>query len=204
MRCTVNFARPLRLSLAASLASLVLAGCHVTSRQNGNNKNVDIGTPFGSMQVKTNDETTNASLGLTPYPGAVTVKDDGDNSSADVNMSFGNFHLGVVARSLQTGDSQDKVLAFYRKDLGRYGDVIECKGNVAFGGPSHTSQGLSCSDKDHNHSSSGASGDNLELRAGSPLHQHIVAVELKNGGTRIGLVKLDLPSVVNLKDDKES
>jgi hypothetical protein len=199
----VNFSRPLQLSLAALIASLLLAGCHVSSHQNGNNKDVDIGTPFGSMQVKTNDAANEASLGLTPYPGAVSVKDDGDSSSANVNMSFGNFHLGVVAKSLQTGDSQDKVLAFYRKDLGRYGDIIQCKGKNAVGSPSRTSQGLTCSDEDQKHIHTGDS-EGLQLRAGSPLHQHIVAIEPKNGGTHIGLVKLDLPSEVNLKDDKES
>ena len=67
------------------------------------------------------------------------MKDDDsnqhDSNSADINMNFGSFHLGVKAAAFQTSDSTDKVLAFYRKDLAsRYGDVIECKDNVAVWG----------------------------------------------------------------------
>jgi hypothetical protein len=36
-------------------------------------------------------------------------------------------------------------------------------------------------------------GDGLELRAGSPQHQHIVALEEKDGRTKIAMVALDLP-----------
>jgi hypothetical protein len=194
--------------LAISLACLLLAGCHVSEHKNGNNDNVDIGTPFGSMQVKTNNSTDTSAIGLTAYPGAIPVKDDGDKdgNSANVDMSFGSFHLGVKAASFQTPDPQDRVLAFYRKDLAaRYGDVIECRANRSVGSPTHTSEGLTCDIKDHNHTHTGiSSDDDIELRAGSEQHQHIVGVEARNGGTRIGLVSLDLPSHLSGHDSKDS
>ena len=184
----------LRPLLLAAAACLLLTGCHVSSHKGHNGDNVDIGTPFGSMHVKTSDDANLAGLGLTPYPGSVPSKDhDNDKDAADVNFSFGGFHLGVHAASYKTGDNQDAVLTFYRKDLGRYGEVIECRDNKPVGQPTKTSQGLSC-DSDHNHHSGvHTSTDGVELRAGSPLHQHIVAVENKDGGTKIGLVALDLP-----------
>jgi hypothetical protein len=189
----------LRTLAVASLACLLLTGCRVSQHQHGNHDNVDIGTPFGSMQVKTDNSTDTSTIGLTAYPGAVPVKDDSndnDGNSANVNMSFGSFHLGVKAARFQTPDSQDRVLAFYRKDLSaRYGDVIECRGDNPVGSPTHTSQGLTCDTRNHNHISTGNfSSSSTELRAGSEQRQHIVGVESRNGATRIGLVALDLPA----------
>jgi len=124
------------LAIAASLSVLLLAGCRIVDHKDGKNDNVAISTPFGSMQVKTNDNADASSIGLSVYPGAVPAKDgDDDHDSADVNMNFGDFHLGVKAAGFQTDDSTDKVLAFYRKDLSRYGDVIECKNNSPVGTP---------------------------------------------------------------------
>jgi hypothetical protein len=194
-----------RAFAATSLACLLLAGCHVSTNTNGDKKNVDIGTPFGSMKVNTDKSSDTTAIGLTAYPGATPVKEDKDSegNNADVNLSFGDFHLGVKAATFQTSDSTDKVLAFYKKDLAkRYGDVIECRDNTAVGTPTSTSQGLSCDKKQQNHISN--SNSDLELRSGSPSHQHIVGVEEKNGGTKIGLVLLDLPSHLSNHDNKDS
>jgi hypothetical protein len=196
-----------RVGLVAGLGCVLLAGCRVSQHKDGDKNNVDIATPFGSMKVDTNTNPTDTSaIGLTLYPGAVVVKDDdGKNGgSADVNMSFGAFHLGVKAASFQTPDAEDKVLKFYRKDLAKYGDVIECRGNSPVGQPARTSQGLTCDTKQQNHINTHETSDSdLELRAGSEQHQHIVGVEAKNGGTKIGLVMLDLPSHLSNHDGKE-
>ncbi len=181
----------------AALAALVLlpvCGCHVSSHKNGANDNVDIGTPFGSMQVKTNNNVNSVSIGITPYPGAMAVKDDGKNDAADVNMSFGSFHVGVKAASFQTSDPQSKVLSFYRHDLARYGDVLECNGPSAVGEPKRTAQGLTCTQDKGAHHGPVDVGSGLELRTGSPQRQHIVSIEPRDGGTRIALVSLELPS----------
>jgi hypothetical protein len=193
-------AAPLALS---TLACLVLTGCHVSDHKNGNNDNVDIGTPFGSMQVKTNSNTDTSAIGIAAYPGAVPIKDnDKDSNSADINMSFGSFHLGVKAAGFQTPDNQDKVIAFYRNDLARYGDVIECANDTPIGQPTRTSQGLSCDTKHGAHLSTGDHG--VELRTGSELHQHVVDIETHDGGTKIGLIALDLPSHLSNHDKNDS
>jgi hypothetical protein len=186
----------LRPLAALTLACLLFSGCRVNEHKDGKNDNVSIETPFGNTSIKTNDAANTASIGMAAYPGAVPVKDDDgkDSGSANVNMSFGSFHLGVNATSFQTQDSQDKVLAFYRKDLAKYGDVIECRDNKPVGQPTRTSQGLACDEKDHSHYKNGSNDTGLELRAGSEMHQHIVGLEQKNGGIKIGLVSLELPS----------
>jgi hypothetical protein len=184
------------LPFASLLVPCVLAGCRIETHKNGKNDDVNIGTPFGSMHVKTDDATVVAGLGLTPYPGASFVHKHGDDDgAADVSMSFGSFKLGVHAVDLRTGDPQDKVIAFYRKDMGRYGAVLECRGNQPVGQPSRTAEGLTCTSDHHN-----GDDDELQLRTGSPVHQHIVGIHSEDGGTRIGLVALDLPNGANHHD----
>jgi hypothetical protein len=189
----MNSLRPL-LVLAA--CCFILSGCRISDHKNGNSDNVEIGTPFGSMHVKTNTSDSAATdTGITPYPGAAAYKGkDSDTDSADVNMSFGSFHLGVRAATYKTQDNQDSVIAFYKKDLARYGDVIECRGNNVIGQPSRTSQGLTCDDESkHAGTHIHTINAELQLRTGSPDHQHIVAISGKDGGTKIGLVDITLP-----------
>ena len=125
----------------------VIAGCrvHVDKGANGEDKNVQVDTPFGGVHVNT-DQTTAADLGLPVYPGAQTVSDDDKHKSADVHLGFGEWELRVRAVSYSTSGHQDKVLAFYKKALGRYGDVITCQGNSPVGTPVATSEGLTCAD----------------------------------------------------------
>ena len=106
------------------------------------------------------------------------VKKDKNNGAADVNMSFGSFQLRVKAASYRTQDSPDQVTAFYRKALGRYGDVIQCQNDKPVGTPTRTAEGLTCDNEKDNHVyvNDDESGK-LELKAGSKQHQHIVAID---------------------------
>jgi hypothetical protein len=145
------------------------------------------------------DQTTAADLGLPVYPGAQAVKDNDQHKSADVHMGFGEWELRVRAVSYGTPDKQDQVVAFYKKALGRYGDVITCKDKAPVGTPTTTSEGLTCDDKGAkvqvDNKDYGATGDSLELKAGSKKHQHIVGFEEPvNSETRFALVAIDLPA----------
>lgn len=183
--------------------AIAITGCrvHVDKDASGQEKNVQVDTPFGGVHVNTN-QITAADLGLPPYPGAEILKDNDHDKSADVNMGFGEWTLRVRAVSYATPDSQDKVAAFYKKALGRYGDVISCRGNAPIGTPTTTSEGLTCNDNDHgnlkiNDKDLGSHGG-FELKAGSKRHQHILGFdEPKDGKTRFALVALDLPASVN-------
>jgi hypothetical protein len=198
-------------TLAVSLVLAAgLAGCriHTEKGANGEDKKVQIDTPFGGIHVNT-DQTTAADLGLPVYPGATTVVGEGDHKSADVQLGFGKWELRVKAVSYQTSDSQDKVTAFYKKALGRYGNVITCQGNAPVGTPAMTTEGLSCSDDGKNANVKIDQGDyhlgkgNLELKAGSKRHQHIVGFENpRDNQTRFALVALDLPSELESGSEK--
>ncbi len=148
-----------RIALAniASLAllTLVLAtvGCVVEKKGAQGNEDVKIATPLGGMHVKTNEAVIASDIGLPVYPGAVAVKKDSDhdNGAADVNMSFGEFHLRVKAVKYQSTDDSAKVRVFYQKALHRFGDVIECQGTKTVGTPAKTSEGLTCGEGGSNH-----------------------------------------------------
>ena len=196
--------------LLAGLALLVtISGCrvHVDKGANGEDKNVQVDTPFGGVHVNTN-QTTAADLGLPVYPGAETVNSDDKHKSADVHLGFGEWELRVKVVSYATGDTQDQVLSFYKKALGRYGDVITCQGNTPVGTPVKTSEGLSCeADKSGNvqidRGDYGASKNGMQLKAGSKRHQHIVGFEEpKDGKTRFALVALDLPAGIEKGGEK--
>jgi hypothetical protein len=198
-----------RTMAATTLLTLTLAlaptlGCRIESDKKGNNDNVKIATPFGGMSVKTNDAAVLEGMGLPPYPGAELVKKkDKDNGAADVNLSFGSFQLRVKAASYRTNDAPDQVAAFYRKALGRYGDVIQCASNKPVGTPTRTAEGLTCdNDKPSNVKVDKDMSGKFEFKAGSKVHQHIVAINPEGNGTKFGLVALDLPSHVTLGDDK--
>src|ERR1035438_4727815 len=108
-------------TLAVGLALAAgIAGCrvHVDKDANGQDKKVQVDTPFGGVHVNT-DQTTASDLGLPAYPGATVAKGDGDHKSADVHLGFGEWELRVRTVSYETPDSEDKVTAFYKKAMGR-------------------------------------------------------------------------------------
>jgi hypothetical protein len=198
------------LGIAAGLLASValaagVAGCRIHEEKgpNGEDKNVRIDTPFGGIHVNT-DQTTAADLGLPVYPGAQIAPDSGNDKSADVHMGFGQWELRVKVVNYSAADGQDKVTAFYKKALGRYGDVISCQDGAPVGTPAKTGEGLTCNDKDGANvqvNDKGASygyhsdSNGFELKAGSKRHQHIVAFKSSAPGqTRFSLVALDLPA----------
>jgi hypothetical protein len=190
-------------TLLAAVGLLLAGGCRVQvdKNSNGGDKNVKIDTPFGGLHVRSGD-TSAADVGLPVYPGAAIAPDKEGDKSADVHMGFGEWQLRVKVVNYQTADSQDKVLAFYQKALGRYGDVIRCKGGQPVGTPVVTQEGLNCSD-DHGNAHVDTS-NGLLLKAGSRHHQHIVAVKSDSGpGTRFALIELQLPQSLD-KDSAKS
>lgn len=206
-----NRLRDVTLLLAGLAFVAGTTGCfrvHVDKDANGEDKNVQVDTPFGGVHVNTN-QTSAADLGLPAYPGAQQVADDDKHKSADVHLGFGEWELRVRAVSYGTTDTQDKVTAFYKKALSRYGDVISCQGHSAVGTPVTTSEGLSCADDGNSanvkidRKDYGTGDDSFELKAGSKRHQHIVGFEnSKDGQTRFALVALDLPAGLDKNSGK--
>ena len=184
--------------LVSAVAILLLSNAcriQVDKAENGHDKNVKIDTPLGGIHVS-QDATGAADIGLPAYPGAQLANDQNGDKSADVHMGFGDWQLRVKVVKYRTSDSPDKVVTFYRKALGRYGDVIECQGNESVGSPAVTREGLTCNDsgKDSNvHIGKDDSGGHT-LKAGSKRHQHIMGIDSNDGSTtKFALIELDLP-----------
>ncbi len=196
------------ISLLAVALPLATVGCsvHVDKNSDGDEKKVKIDTPLGNIHVNTNDAAK--STGIAVYPGAVTVPDHDGDKDADVRLGFGPWQIRVQVEHYKSDDDRDKVMAFYRKSLTRYGDVIECRGEQAVGQPAKTSEGLTCSEGDNDNHVVMKTGDHgLTLRVGSKRHQHIVAFDKDSsdtaGPTKFVLIALDLPSE-SLKKDRET
>lgn len=196
---------------AAGLALLAgLAGCRVRvdKDSNGQEKTVQVDTPFGGVHVNT-DQISASDLGLPMYPGSEIANDDnGKHKAADVHMGFGEWQMRVRAVTYDTIDSREKVAAFYKNALARYGDVITCQDKSPVGTPTATAEGLTCSDNGKNahfkfNNNDYGSMDGFELKAGSKRHQHIVGFEQgHNNKTRFSLVALDLPAAAVENSDK--
>jgi hypothetical protein len=169
--------------MAAVVALALLAGCSIKEgRTESGEKKVDIQTPFASLKVNT--EVDPKDTGLPVYPGAQRVAgSDSDKHAANVNISSSEFGLKVVAIKFQSNDPPQKVVDFYRDKMKVFGGkFVECpnqRGFVRYSG-SDDEHELSCS-KD-------GSGDSVELKAGTPERQHIVAVKPSGSGSEFALV----------------
>ncbi|HEY2168684.1 MAG TPA: hypothetical protein VGJ30_03605 [Candidatus Angelobacter sp.] len=179
--------RSLVQTMLALICLIAFAGCSVTTHDKGNGKkdDVDIKTPFGSLSVKEGASDVK-DTGLSPYPGARIAKEEDDDRhhSANVNISSSLFGLKVVALKYQSDDPYDKVLSFYRKDMGKYGKVLDCSGgfNMSF---HHRDKDADVTCNDSNESDNGYK---QELKVGTENNQRIVAIKPKSGGSEFTLV----------------
>jgi hypothetical protein len=173
--------------ISLGIATLLLPSCSVNVKKGttGQDKNVDIKTPVGGIHVSKVADV--ADTGLSVYPGARPKPQESghDDKSANVSISGFGFALRVVALQYESDDSPGKVIAFYKGQLKKYGDVLECHSsghfnmNMKHSDKSGESHALTC-DVD--------SGSNVELKVGTDENQHIVAVEPEGKGSSFSLV----------------
>ncbi|HEX6880824.1 MAG TPA: hypothetical protein VF135_10700 [Terriglobales bacterium] len=175
------------LVTATAATLLLLAGCKVKvdEKKEGKNKNVDITTPFGDLKVRNDADAKDTGLSVFPNSRLKPGDNQDDSKSANVNMSFGKFGLKVAVATYETDASPDKVLAYYRTEIGKYGKVLECKGG------SIGNVNIEHDDKDkdkelrcEHHGDSNVT----ELKVGSRDLQHVVAVKPSGNGTEFSLV----------------
>ena len=196
-----------KLSLGALFAALcVLPACSINANDNSKDgeKRVDIKSPLGDLHVSEQADIRDA--GLTLYPGAKPApKDDSDDKkSANVNLSLPGFSLKVVAAEFNSEDAPDKIVAYYDKELQKYGKTIQChggwnggqsglqsglqskiqsgiqSGHVNYDGKDEMSKPVACGNE--------SSGDAVELKVGTEGNQHLVSVKPNGHGTRFALV----------------
>jgi len=173
------------LASAALLFALTACSVNVKKNEEGGDKNVDIKTPFGGIQV--NKDADVRDTGLPVYPGAKPKQkgDSPDERSANVDISTSAFGLKVVAVEYESEDTPAKLIAFYQDRMKQFGKVLECHSsghNYNYRGNQHNngSEELKC-DGDNN-------GSTIELKAGTESNQHIVSIKPSGKGSDLGLV----------------
>jgi hypothetical protein len=173
----------------AFAASLVLAGCNINVKKSGDgeSKKVDIETPMGGIHVSKDADARDT--GLEVYPGARKKADtnDGEEKSANVRISSGLFGVKVVAIEFESDDPPQKLISYYKDQLKKYGNVLECRterhravANADTDDESHSSKQLKCE------------GDNkgsiVELKTGTEENQHLVSIGPEGKGSSFALV----------------
>lgn len=137
-----------------------------------------------------NAEANAKDVGLPIYPGARPHKDkDDDKPSAKFGLWGSSFAFKLAVVKLESNDSPQKVAAFYKKALAKYGVVLDCSDAA-----SQTSQ------KDENQSSNKLSceGDKpdppkMTFKSGTKEKQHVVGIEPNGPGSMFQLVYVESP-----------
>ena len=140
------------------------------------------------------DKASAAQTGLSVYPGAKPVeKSQKDDSDANIDFSFGGYGLKVVVVRLQTEDAPDKVAAFYRNDLARYGAVIDCSDPQAPRAKPSNKDREEDEEDDRILCKKNESKKNaITYRVGTRRNQRVASIESQGGLTRIHLVRVEV------------
>jgi hypothetical protein len=160
-----------------------------------------------------NEQADYHDTGLTLYPGAQPAPkiNSDDSKSANVNMSFPGFSLKVVAAEFLSDDAPEKLVAYYSRELQKFGSPIRCDGAWAGNqvnakpskGDDDGSKPVKCddgsvgktvwvkagdSDKKIVVQPGSSEPDSVELKVGTESNQHIVSVKPNSKGARFALV----------------
>jgi len=154
------------------------------------------------FSIHANDHADAKSIGLPAYPGATLYKAPDNDAALDIGYSSGDSQFRLSVANYSSSDPEDKILAFYRKPLSRYGEVLECRDGKPVGSLTVTRSGLTCSDEHSGHVEVNAHSDQKghDLRAGTPRQFRVVGIDkAEPKSTHFALVYVQLP-----KDDSAS
>lgn len=151
-------------------------------------------------------DATEKDLGLPFYPGAKPYKgNDDSDSSLNVGFQGASDAFKLVVMKLESSDSPEKIAAFYRKALSKYGTVLDCskatrEAGKNAGGKNDSdrneekdakSNRLTCEDDDR-------TKQGYSYRSGTKDNMHVVGIEPDGKNTVISLVYVKSP------EEKES
>jgi hypothetical protein len=184
MRIPKKLAVETRLAVAVVFTvCLTVLACSINVKKDssGEEKKVDIDTPLGGIHVDKGVDVRDT--GMAVYPGAhIKPKQSSrDDKDANVDISFLGYGVKVVAIEYQSDDAPDKVVAYYKDQLKKYGNVLECHttGHNVQMDPKDDSKELACDSH---------GGKTLELKVGTRENQHVVAIDPDGKGSSFALV----------------
>lgn len=124
-------------------------------------------------------------VGLTIYPGSKPHKEkDSDSTSANLGLWGGGSGFKLAIVKMETADSPERVAAYYKKALAKFGPVLDCSkisGNSENTAKEDSSKVLTCGDDKPE------SGGML-FKSGTKEKQHIVGIQPLGNGTYYQLI----------------
>lgn len=163
-----------RGSLVVAILTFAISGC-------GGSEDASHDDDFG-VGIRLSSEARAGDVGLPDYPGARPAKEGDDSSAAKFGLDLPVVGIHVVAIELETDDTPQRVEAFYRLALARYGNVLECRDGRA---KNNEQSELTCDEEDRDKHS-------VVYKVGSEENQRIVAIKPHHAGTRFSLVHVDV------------
>lgn len=135
-----------------------------------------------------NAEASAKDVGLPMYPGARPHKEkDNDSESAKMGLWGGSFGFKLAVLKLESNDPPQKIAAFYKKALAKYGTVLDCDADSAQSGEkSGSKKQLTCEDDK-------PKPGEMEFKAGTKEKQHIVGIQPNGSGSLFQLVYVESP-----------
>ena len=137
-----------------------------------------------------NAEASAKDVGLPLYPGARPYREKDENqSSAKFGLWGSSFAFKLAVVKLESNDSPQRVAAFYKKALAKYGAVLDCGASSSEANDkneSKSSNQITCeTDK--------PGPGEMTLKAGTKDKQHIVGVQPSGAGSIFQLVYVESP-----------
>jgi len=184
------------LALAFTLFLLLAATAFAQKPDNGKDNgkdSFDVQSSVGDLHMGSDADAKK--VGLPLYPGARLKADVDDNDSSRANLSLLTeaFGFKLVVAKYESDDAPEKVIAFYRDKLQKYGKVLECHTHKQNAGVE-----LNDDDKDSSKSKEKSkelkcdenSGPVTEFKVGTEDDQHVVGIEPRDTGkgTTLSLV----------------
>jgi len=162
-------------------SALVFAGMSalpaVSQNSNNSDKPLDVQSSVGDLHVGKDADAHAA--GLPVYPGAHPKREQ-DSEPLNLAIQMESFGLKVVIAKYESGDPAEKILAFYKDKMKKYGQVLECHHSG-----DHSGSHLDDNDNDRNRPlkcDGDDSGPVRELKVGTEGNAHVVDVEPSDSG----------------------
>jgi hypothetical protein len=126
-------------------------------------------------------------VGLPIYPNSKPYKDkDNDSAGANLGLWGGGAGLKLAVLKMESSDTPERIAAFYKKALSKYGPVLDCS-NPPFAGANtdknDSSKTLTCEDAK-------AEKGGYVFKAGTKEKHHLVAIQPNGAGTLYQLLNI--------------
>jgi hypothetical protein len=159
----------------------ILAAQAPAQNRDDQNKSLDVRSSAGDMHL--GNDADSHQVGLPVYPGARERKHDENRNNANLSLFTSAFGMKLVVLNFDSDDVPDKIIAFYRNKLKKYGKVVECRTSRRSGEVNATTDSSDSQKSKELKCEGDQTGDTIELKAGTEDNQHVVAVSpAENGG----------------------